>query len=181
MLSNARGLHSLLAHFEGLILEAQTGAHGNLNIGFGHNITVNSLPAWLRHEHPEWGSPPYGPGLKITIDEALALLDHDIHRTWLEMNSFSAIQKAVKKALENPPGLYMTPRAGALVSIAYNIGASAFDEFNTFLAYCILGQWEAAAADLIFNTLWAKQVPERAKETAAIIELNSWSGQRDKR
>jgi GH24 family phage-related lysozyme (muramidase) len=167
MSSNARGLHSLLAHFEGLLLEAQTGAHGNLNVGFGHNITVNS--------------PPYGPGLKITIEEALALLDHDIHKTWLDMNSFSAIKKAVKKSLENPPGLYMTPRTGALVSIAYNIGATAFDEFNTFLAYCTLGQWEAAAADLIFNTLWAKQVPERAKETAAIIELNCWSGQRDKR
>jgi len=59
-------------------------------------------------------------------------------------------------------------RYAALVSMAFNLGASGFASFTKARAAINRGQWREAH-DQLLDSKWARQLPQRAKEIAEII------------
>ena len=61
-------------------------------------------------------------------------------------------------------------RQAVLFDLAYNLGILSLLSFQTFLKYMQAGQWLEAAQDLS-GTLWARQVPQRARDNIELIQL----------
>lgn len=103
----------LVAEFEGCVLEAYYCPAGVLTIGYGHT------------------GPDVYPGMVISSEEAVALLDTDL-------NKFrQAVVRLVDVSLtEN--------QFAALVSLTYNIGIGAFQK-STLLRKLNTGDYEGAA------------------------------------
>jgi GH24 family phage-related lysozyme (muramidase) len=60
-------------------------------------------------------------------------------------------------------------RQAALIDMSYNLGATRFAEFDTFLGYVRNLDWINAASDLTNNTAWAKQLPNRCRDDCTIL------------
>ena len=66
-------------------------------------------------------------------------------------------------------------RIAVFCDMGFEMGVSGLAAFTTFLRLVEIGEYEAAAADVLANTKWAKQVPERAAEDAGMIASGEWS------
>lgn len=97
---NALALH-LIKHFEKLRLETYLDAGKRPTIGWGHLVTNEDPDEWLT------------PGFQMTLEEANELLQEDLQK------ATQAVDKNVTVPLNEN-------EYGALVSFAYNIGATAF-------------------------------------------------------
>lgn len=64
-------------------------------------------------------------------------------------------------------------RFGALLNMAFNLGVEGLLEFTHFLGFLQAGNWQAAAAAML-DSLWAKQVGDRAKRLAVQIQSGVW-------
>jgi lysozyme len=64
-------------------------------------------------------------------------------------------------------------RLGVLQNMEFNLGAAGLDEFVKFLDYMQAEKWPQAAGEML-DSVWAKQVPERAGRLAKQIILGVW-------
>lgn len=70
------------------------------------------------------------------------------------------------------------PRRGALVNMAFQLGAPKLSGFHTFLRLLKEQKYDEAAQDLMDNTAYAKQVPARASRIAYRIRTGQYSNDR---
>ena len=98
----------------------------------------------------------------ISVDEARCLLRHDIATATGDL--FAAFPWAER----------LDPvRQAVLVSMAFNLGLPTLKTFRTTLEAFRVGHW-AAAADGMLDSLWARQVGQRAKDLAAMVRTQTW-------
>lgn len=60
-------------------------------------------------------------------------------------------------------------RQTVIISMVFNMGLSRFEQFHNFIACATSQNWPGASAELV-NSLWAKQVPNRAKKYEQMLE-----------
>jgi lysozyme len=101
----------------------------------------------------------YGRNLNNGISEAEAsmLAKHDIEHTIRMLDSMPWYSR-----LSNI-------RQAALIDMAYNLGDTGFLRFTKTILALKLGNYKTAAEEMLWST-WHKQVGERAKEIAYMIE-----------
>jgi lysozyme len=88
----------------------------------------------------------------ITKDEALYLLDNDIYRIGLLLCNASFIDfSKIKNEV----------REGVLIDMAFNLGIEGLSKFKDMLEAIKEDDWDKAA-DAMLDSLWAKQVGQRA-------------------
>mgnify|MGYP003648162990 FL=1 len=98
--------------------------------------------------------------LGITEAEAEMLLDADIERVEEEMRTYDYFSNLSPE------------RQAAVMSLGYNLGATRYALFINHHSAMAAGDFEEAAKNIYPDSLYAKQVPNRAKEIAEIILTN---------
>lgn len=103
----------------------------------------------------------YGRNLEdngITEEEAHFLLMNDLKKSWDECcKAFSWISKMDKI------------RQGVIVELCFNMGLGRLKGFKKMLAACERGDYETASVEML-DSLWARQVGQRAKTLADIMK-----------
>lgn len=103
----------------------------------------------------------YGRNLEdngITEEEAHFLLMNDLKKSWDECcKAFSWISKMDKI------------RQGVIVELCFNMGLGRLKGFKKMLAACERGDYETASVEML-DSLWARQVGQRAKTLANIMK-----------
>jgi lysozyme len=97
----------------------------------------------------------------ISEDEALYLLQNDIDACYSELNVFNWFQELDQVRQE------------ALVDMRFNLGLPRFLSFKKMIARLIAKEYSQAAEEII-NSLYAKQVGDRANEIAYMIERGEY-------
>ena len=97
----------------------------------------------------------------ISEDEALYLLQNDIDACYSELNVFNWFQELDQVRQE------------ALVDMRFNLGLPRFLSFKKMIARLIAKEYSQAAKEII-NSLYAKQVGDRANEIAYMIERGEY-------
>ena len=97
----------------------------------------------------------------ISEDEALYLLQNDIDACYSELNVFNWFQELDQV------------RQQALVDMRFNLGLPRFLSFKKMIARLIDKEYSQAAEEII-NSLYAKQVGDRANEIAYMIERGEY-------
>ncbi len=97
----------------------------------------------------------------ISEAEAEMLLDNDIARVEQEVRARYDYFDQISEI-----------RQTAVLSLAYNLGASRHAKFVNHHSAMARGDFSQAARELYPDSLYAKQVPARAKEIAKIIETD---------
>jgi lysozyme len=64
------------------------------------------------------------------------------------------------------------PRARAFIEILFNMGLAKFNEFTKAIAAAMESDWPTCSAELL-DSLWARQVSERAETLAAMVLTGS--------
>jgi lysozyme len=129
-------LQEQLLRHEGLKLKPYRCPAGKLTIGVGRNLD----------------------DCGISRDEALTLLENDIHRCETEIQA-------------HIPTLFslLSPnRKTVLVNMAFNLGTAGMLGFRNMLAHALEGNFEKAANDMLASK-WAKQVGKRAIELSELM------------
>ena len=106
----------------------------------------------------------YGRNLEdmgISEDEATYLLQTDIDRCYSELSVFTWFHELDQVRQE------------ALVSMLFNLGLPRFLSFKKMIARLIDKEYSQAAEEII-NSLYARQVGERANELAYMIERGEY-------
>ena len=123
---------------EGLVLHAYRDSLGYLSIGCGRLIDARK-------------------GGRITVPEAMMLLDHDIARVEAEVRArwpwFDALDAA---------------RQDVVLNMAFNLGVAGLAGFRVTLGHIEAGRY-AEAADAMLRSRWASQVHDRADRLAAVM------------
>ncbi len=103
----------------------------------------------------------YGRNLEdngITEEEAHFLLMNDLEKSWDECcKAFSWISKMDKI------------RQGVIVELCFNMGLGRLKGFKKMLAACERGDYKTASVEML-DSLWARQVGQRAKTLADIMK-----------
>ena len=96
-------------------------------------------------------------GKGISYSEAMMLLDHDI----------TDFTRDVAKALPWTEGLDAV-RLRVILDMAFNLGVDGLLTFRRFLASVKTGDYAVASQDML-DSLWARQVGQRAHTLAAMM------------
>jgi lysozyme len=119
---------------------------GNWTVG--HGILIESMP--MPHVHR-------------TVGEMLDwLTDPNVHANWFEKRYHEAERGAKTFAGAAWEGLSEARRA-VLINMAYQLGYPRLSGFKRFREALQRGHWIEAREQML-DSLWAKQVPARAKE-----------------
>lgn len=146
MRTSTAGLN-LIKSFEGLELAAYLCPAGVWTIGYGHTSAA--------------GAPPVVAGMRITPDDAVAILRTDL--TKYE----NAVSNAVKVRLSQN-------QFDALVSLCYNIGPEAFRK-SSLVKKLNRGEYEAVPAALMaWNKAKGRELPGLTRRRRAEAKL--WRG-----
>jgi len=97
----------------------------------------------------------------ITADEAEMMLENDIY--WV----VPLLRKAIPSF-----DLLNEPRQAALIDMAFNLGEPRFMGFKKMIAAINAFDFATAAKEMM-DSMWSKQVGQRAKTLAAIIETGA--------
>lgn len=164
---------ALLSVDEGTQTSAYRDKLGIWTVGIGHNLQANGLPReiarmlWRRCGRVDQGTEdpvPYPDCIDIinaaggmVLDEIDALYDIDVRANcgWLWEKPWWPAVDAVRQA--------------ALNDMAFNLGERRAQQFTTFYGLVSVGDWPAAASDLEFNTLVAKELPHRYGRIEAML------------
>ena len=98
--------------------------------------------------------------LGITEAEAEMLLEADIERVEKEMGAYDYFSNLSPE------------RKAAVMSLGYNLGATRYALFINHHSAMAKGDFEEAAKNIYPDSLYAQQVPNRAKEIAEILLTN---------
>ena len=103
-----------------------------------------------------------GAGLGLSDDEIDMLLENDIARVTLELQSLFAWF-----------GDLHPPRRDALIDICFNLGLPGLLKFRKAIAAIEAQDWELAAIEFL-DSRWRAQVGNRAVELAAMIQTGKY-------
>ena len=149
-------LIEMLRRHEGVETHAYKCSEDFLTIGVGRNIDPGRDHTPLDHGAPR--------GLGLTEDEVDYLLKNDIARVVQELrDEYSWF-----------PGLDDV-RKDAMVDISFNLGQTRLRKFKKALAAMSTGSW-AEAGEQFMDSLWARQVGNRATELAQMIRTGEYPG-----
>ena len=138
-------LHEFIKGNEGLKLNPYTCTAGKLTIGYGRNLTDKG----------------------ITEVEADYLFSNDLDeacedvKSVFEINNRNLLQKG-----------FTYDRHIVIIDMMFNLGLVRFMKFRKMMDAIFKGDWETAA-DEAENSLWFKQVGERAKRNVEILRKGS--------
>lgn len=109
----------------------------------------------------------YGLNLEqgITEEEAAWLLTHRLFKARIELMK-SGLLDGLK------PGMGSV-RLSVLYNMAYNLGVPRLRKFRMMWRHLHAGEYEGAAHEML-NSLWARQVGDRAVELAAQMRTGAW-------
>ncbi len=152
-----------LVQDEGSKLTIYKDTEGKHTIGIGHLISNNP---------------------NITRNQAIALLDKELNRstqgtiTPLEQSNLfrkdlAAVQKGITQA--SFYGVYkgLDPvRQSAIQNMVFNLGVAGTAKFKKMFAALAKGDYESASKEGL-NSLWARQVPNRAKRVMETLRTGS--------
>ena len=131
---------------------------GHVTVGIGFNMdSPNARETWADAGIHDNFDLVYNRTIPITLDEAWALLNTCIDNCKTDLLSilhdFDSYPENIKMAL---------------INLCFNLGLPKLTGFTTFLGRIRLGNYAGAALDLSM-TLWAMQLPERAKRVCQLI------------
>lgn len=136
-------------------------------------MTMNAIEQLQKHEGFR-GKPYLCTAGKLTIGYGLNL-DAGITKEEAEVILIMRVE-GVRKRLANaiPWYAYLNPpRQAVLVNMSYNLGFSGLMGFEKTLACIKAQQYEQAATEML-DSLWAAQVPGRARELAMQMKTGEW-------
>ena len=93
---------------------------------------------------------------------------------WLFQHRVAKVAQSVAQAFAWFAGLDADAQC-AVVDMAYNMGLPTLQTFDTFLGFMAAHEPEAAADDLVTNTLWYKQAGNRGVQDVAAIRAAAWT------
>lgn len=143
-----------LIEHEGLVLTPYKCPKGKLTIGVGRNIEDNPLS---EKEKKALGDYQHG----ITKNGALMLLRNDVEKCLKDL-----------KKLECWKGLDIE-RQYAMLDMCFNQGISGLLGFKKMLKALEMKDYKKASEECL-NSLYAKQLPKRAKRIASLIKEGIW-------
>ena len=121
-------LKKRLVDFEGLVLKPYHCSQNYLSIGVGRNLDSNG----------------------ITEEEAMYLLDNDIHKVIEQLDKQWEVWRTFPDAAKY-----------VCIDVAFNMGINTWMSFRKTRAYMELGEWEKAASEIL-DSKYAEQVGRRA-------------------
>ena len=141
-------LKEMIGRHEGLRLYRYICPAGKPTIGYGWNLE-NPLPEDIRAHLNLFGC--------ITEEQADRLLD-------------ISIDAALRQCRALYPGFdgFSEARRNALADFVFNVGAGTAMKFKKMMAAIERGDWNSAADEMI-DSLWYRQVGNRAKEIVEMI------------
>ena len=100
-------------------------------------------------------------GLGLSEDEINYLLRNDIERCYRELDRFSWFMDLDQVRQE------------ALVNMCFNLGFTRLMKFTNMMAAMAEGKYSLAASEAL-DSRWAKQVGNRSKDIAHMLEFNEY-------
>ena len=146
-------LIEMLRRHEGVETHAYKCSEDFLTIGVGRNIDPGRSYTPLDRGAPR--------GLGLTEDEVDYLLKNDIAQELRDEYSWFSGLDDVRK--------------DAMVDISFNLGQTRLRKFKKALAAMSTGSW-AEAGEQFMDSLWARQVGNRATELAQMIRTGEYPG-----
>ena len=140
-------LEEQLVRDEGEVLHAYQDSEGYTTVGVGTCIDPRA-------------------GCGITREESRYLLNNRIQ---IAGNAIRIYLPWVLPVLETKDPV----RFAALVNMVFNMGIEHLLQFKNFLEALRAGDYKTAAAEML-DSLWARQVGERAKRLALQMETGNW-------
>lgn len=99
----------------------------------------------------------------ITREEAMMLLNHDIAK----------VQREVKTAFPWFASLNGV-RKNVVLNMVFNLGLPSFQQFKKAIAAIKAKRWSEAANQML-DSRWARQVGQRARELASMMESGKYN------
>lgn len=141
-------LKDQLRRDEGEVLHVYPDSKGIRTAGVGHNLEAHGIDLPL--------------GAKITREQCEKWLDEDAEHAARQV--LSCLTWAWK----------LDPiRLAVLINMAFNMGLGKLCEFKQTLELVRKREYDAAATEML-DSLWAKQVGERAKRLAEQMKTGAW-------
>jgi lysozyme len=111
-------------------------------------------------------------GTGICIDKRVGCGITDAENLYLLNNRITLTTQAI--CAEWPWAAQLDPvRLAVMVNMAFEMGTEGLSEFHNFLAAMEAGDWPQAGAEML-DSLWAKEVPERAGRLAKQVVSGGW-------
>lgn len=146
-------LHGELIRDEGLRLSPYRDSEGYLSIGVGRCLDTNPLTpeeiAYIGHDCRSDS---------ITTDQAMWLLDRGIGNVQRELDIYLPWVRALDEV-----------RQRAFANLWFNLGHRLLG-FKHMLVAAVAHDWDLVARELL-NSLWRKQVGDRALRLAHMLEI----------
>ena len=101
----------------------------------------------------------------ISEDEAMMLFNNDINKVLADLAKYLPWHNKLPDAAQ-----------GVLLNMVFNLGIGGLLKFTKTLKAFEREDWETAAAEML-DSLWARQVPDRARRLARIVK---WLGRHAK-
>ena len=107
--------------------------------------------------------------------------DIQLGMTWTQSQADQAFDYDYGKAMDNARrilgiavwSMLNEPRKAVVADMIYELGPSGFSAFKQLIAAIDAGNYSAAEAAML-DSLWAKQVPNRANQNAKIMLTGEW-------
>jgi lysozyme len=112
---------------------------------------------------------------KLTIGVGRNLTDvglSDEEISFLLANDIKKVSRQLAAQFPWFPGLDY-PRRSVIVNMAFNLGFFGFCNFHKMIACVQEGNWQGAS-DEMMDTLWARQIGDRAKRLAQQLVTGEW-------
>jgi lysozyme len=147
---NTEKLREQLSVDEGKRLTAYLDTVGALTVGIGHNCVAKPVAGVLK--------------VGDTIDEDMCnqLFDDDISVSIADLDAHLPWWRGMNDVRQN-----------VLANMEFNMGTGTLLQFKNTLHFMEHGSY-ALAADGMRQSLWAKQVGDRAKRLARQMETGNW-------
>ena len=147
---NLEKLEAQLAIDEGKRLAAYLDTVGVLTVGIGHNCVAKPVPGVIK------------PGDTITDETCSALFRDDIQESIDQVDRYLPWWAKLDDVRRN-----------ILVNMAFNLGINGLLQFRNTLKFIECGSY-GMAADGMMQSLWARQVGDRAKRLSKQMRTGEW-------
>jgi len=147
---NLEKLEQQLAIDEGKKLTAYIDTVGVLTVGIGHNCLVSPVPGVLKA------------GDTITEETCSRLFREDIAESLKQLDRHLPWWKDLDDVRQN-----------ILANMVFNMGINTLLQFRNTLKFIEVGSYDMAA-DGMLQSLWARQVGDRAKRLAKQMRTGEW-------
>ena len=135
------------------------------------SVWILKQEGWRNVVYKDKNGLAVGVGHRVTPGDSLHLGDTisewRVHKLFL--SDLSRARSFVSKSFPEQPHRIIS----CLVGMCFNLGEDGLSQFETFVNLIHCYEYQEAAEDLLCNTLFAKQLPWRAKMIADVIQSAS--------